>query len=151
MTAPITGTNNHKRVPAKDDAAAAKRTAADDAAYSDRGESISDAPSDFAGHRTPDYDGDGHISDAEASAFETASSERKHAAELKHDAETARIREDSRNYRAEVAATAEMAAASRGGGKSHGVFGKGGGGGDIVPLPMRPNLLPSPGEHAGDF
>lgn len=155
MTTPITGQNQSRQVSGKDkdpSPATTGNQCGGNGGYAAPDECISDAPKDFAGHRGPDFDGDGHITDAESRAFETASSERKHAASLEADKETARMREDSRNYRAEVAATAEMAQ-NRSGGKSHGVFGKGGGGNKVLPLPPPPDLGPrvERGTIAGDF
>ena len=89
-----------------------------DKSYATAEESVSDAPNDFAGHQGPDYDNDGDISDAEASAYHDMVNERKYNANLKVDHEMDVLREEGKNYRAQITATSQMYAAQNHG-KSH--------------------------------
>ena len=89
-----------------------------DKSYASADESISEAPNDFTGHQGPDYDHDGGISDAEASAYHDMVNERKYNANLKADHETDIFREEGKNYRAQIAATSQMYGAQHHG-KSH--------------------------------
>jgi hypothetical protein len=81
-----------------------------------------DRPDDF-GHRNPDYDGDGKISESESRTYDAdvRSEDRRYTADSKE--RTAHEREEGKNYRAEVsAATAQNA--SNNDNKMHKMFGK---------------------------
>jgi hypothetical protein len=95
-------------------------------------------PDDF-GHRNPDYDGDGRISEAESRTYseDVRSEDRRYTTDSKE--RLAHEKEEGKNYRAEVsAATAQNA--SNNDNKMHKMFGKQS---QPVPQPVRPDG-PSP-------
>ena len=67
-------------------------------------------PDDFGNRRNPDYDGDGHISDAESRTYSSEVSAEKDKYRTDSRERVAAEKEEGKNYRAEVsAATAQNA------------------------------------------